>query len=459
MAVTQNTYTGDGNTVLFSFTFPYLETTDIKVSVNGTPTTAYTLANATTVQFNSAPANGDAIRIYRVTDDTDLFATFFPGSAIRSEDLNSNFLQNFYVTQEANRNSQEAEANVNDAIVAAATATSNATTAINLANSAISTANGAVSSANAAVSTANSASSTANSAVSIANSAVSTANSADNKADQAIAAVASALSYFIAANVAAIPGSPSNNDAVEVGDSTGIENFTPLSGIPSGFVGDSGLSVRIIYDSSLSTWQWVQYFPSDPETRYGDAITTLQSNVSSLQTDKLGVTTAASTYLTQASAAATYAPLNSPTFTGTPTVPGYLTSSDAANTYASLSAANTFSQLQTFNGGVADNSGNLRTLPQNPKTASYTLVASDTGKHISITTGGVTVPASVFSTGSIITIFNNSSSSQTITQGASVTLRLAGGTSTGNRTLAAYGVATLLCVASNVFVISGSGLA
>ena len=74
MAVTQNTYTGDGSTVLFSFTFPYLETTDIKVSLDGSDTTAYTLANATTVQFNTAPTSGAAIRIYRITDDTQLAA-------------------------------------------------------------------------------------------------------------------------------------------------------------------------------------------------------------------------------------------------------------------------------------------------------------------------------------------------------------------------------------------------
>jgi hypothetical protein len=102
MAVTQNTYTGDGTTVLFSFTFPYLETADIKVSVGGTITTAYTLANATTVEFNTAPANGADIRIFRQTDDADLAATFYPGSAIRSQDLNENFTQNLYVTQEVN---------------------------------------------------------------------------------------------------------------------------------------------------------------------------------------------------------------------------------------------------------------------------------------------------------------------------------------------------------------------
>lgn len=97
-------------------------------------------------------------------------------------------------------------------------------------------------------------------------------------------------------------------------------------------------------------------------------------------------------------------------------------------------------------------------VPQNAKSAAYTLVVGDAGRHVSITTGGVTVPASVFSTGDIVTIVNNSATAQTITQGASVTLRFAGTTSTGNRSLGAYGVATLLCIAANTFVISGAGM-
>ena len=102
MAVTESTYTGNGSTTNYSFTFPYLKTTDIKTSINGTATTAFTLANATTVQFNTAPASSAAIRIYRETDDSKLEATFFAGSAIKSSDLNDNFNQNLYVTQESN---------------------------------------------------------------------------------------------------------------------------------------------------------------------------------------------------------------------------------------------------------------------------------------------------------------------------------------------------------------------
>ena len=108
-----------------------------------------------------------------------------------------------------------------------------------------------------------------------------------------------------------------------------------------------------------------------------------------------------------------------------------------------------------------DTYGKIRAIPQNSQTSAYVLVATDVGKHISITTGGVTCNASIFSAGDAVTIYNNSGSNQTITAGASVTFRLAGTATTGNRTLAQYGVATLLCVtggATPTFVVSGAGV-
>lgn len=163
MAVTQNTYTGNGATVLYSFTFPYLDASHVKVEINGTPTTAYTLANATTIQFNSAPSNGAAIRIYRETTDTEPLSTFYPGSAIRSQDLNDNFLQSLYLTQETetlatNQSTSGLQAQItaatntaNSAITTANIASSNATAATNTANTALSTANGISATANAAM--------------------------------------------------------------------------------------------------------------------------------------------------------------------------------------------------------------------------------------------------------------------------------------------------------------------
>lgn len=104
MALTENVYTGNGSTVLFSFAFPYLQNSDVKVSLDGVLTTAYTFANDTTISFNTAPANGVPIRIYRDTNNDQSKAVFFPGSSIRAQDLNNNFDQTLYVTQEVDNN-------------------------------------------------------------------------------------------------------------------------------------------------------------------------------------------------------------------------------------------------------------------------------------------------------------------------------------------------------------------
>jgi hypothetical protein len=167
MATTQNTYTGNGSTVLYSFTFPYLSTADIKVSVNGVDTTAYTLASATTIQFAVAPANGAAIRIYRTTDDSQTKATFFPGSSIRAQGLNDNFLQLLYVSQETQTFAASTDASSIQA---------QAVTAVSIANSANTTATTALSTANAASTTANGIAATANSALTAAAAALDPAD-------------------------------------------------------------------------------------------------------------------------------------------------------------------------------------------------------------------------------------------------------------------------------------------
>lgn len=514
MAVTQNTYTGNGSTVLYSFTFPYISESDVKVTINGTAYTNFIFSTATTLQFAAAPSNGAAIRIYRETSGDDLEATFYPGSAIRAQDLNKNFIQNLYVTQESDALSNTANTTANNALSSANTAISTANAAVSTANtassnassavstantassnasaavstantaasqaaaavstansassaaasavstantassnasSAVSTANAASSSAASAVSTANAATTTANNAltaannavttantassnastaVSTANSAVSTANSAQSTANNAAAAVSNAVLFTLVNNVAAIPATPANNTYIEVVDSTGIESFTPLVGVPVGFVGDSGLTVRLRYTTAGTTWNYLSYFANNPETRYigpnGGTITgqlrgsnsssastpgyafngdpdtgmgrpganelaLITGGVARLTFDPAGnaaftgsvtipagstvtgyltTASAASTYLTQANASSTYqtqagmssyltttaagttyAPLASPTFTGTVTIPagasiaGYLTTATAASTY--LTQANASSTYQT----------------------------------------------------------------------------------------------------------------
>ena len=126
----------------------------------------------------------------------------------------------------------------------------------------------------------------------------------------------------------------------------------------------------------------------------------------------------------------------------------------ASPTFTGTLAAATISATGT----ISDSIGNVREVPLNSQTTGYTLVATDNGKYINITTGGVTVPSGIFTTGQSVTIYNNSASNQTITQGTSVTMYQVGTATTGNRTLAQRGLCTVFCVASNTFVITGGGL-
>ena len=107
---------------------------------------------------------------------------------------------------------------------------------------------------------------------------------------------------------------------------------------------------------------------------------------------------------------------------------------------------------------VADTSGNLRDVPNDNKSSNYTLVVGDAGKCINISGGSLFVPAGVMGVGDAVSVFNNRAGTMTIVQNGGVTLRFAGTGNTGNRTLAQYGLCTILCVASNTFVVTGGGL-
>jgi phage-related tail fiber protein len=99
-------------------------------------------------------------------------------------------------------------------------------------------------------------------------------------------------------------------------------------------------------------------------------------------------------------------------------------------------------------------------VPANAQTVAYTAALTDSGKSVD-TSAGVTIPANsavAFPVGTVFNITNTSASAITITQGAGVTLRMAGTTLTGNRTLAAYGVSALRKIATDTWMISGSGL-
>ena len=109
MATTENLFTGDGSTTNYSFTFEYIDRSDVKADVAGVTTTDFTFANATTLSFDTAPDDGAEVRIYRDTDLDTLKATFFAGSAIKAEDLNNNFTQNNFAVQEVKNNTWDSD--------------------------------------------------------------------------------------------------------------------------------------------------------------------------------------------------------------------------------------------------------------------------------------------------------------------------------------------------------------
>ena len=102
-------------------------------------------------------------------------------------------------------------------------------------------------------------------------------------------------------------------------------------------------------------------------------------------------------------------------------------------------------------------------MPQYPTATSYTLVAGDQGKHVYVTATGqtITVPSNAttaFPIGTTIAIIAGPSATTVTISITTDTMYLGGTGTTGNRTLAAYGMATLVKVAATTWFISGAGL-
>lgn len=307
MAATQyayRQYAGNGSLTTFSVPFPYLLKAHVKVYTGydlatGTYTsllvdgTNYSWTSSTQIQTTTAPAAGVTLTVIRQTPSTTQLVQWQDGANLIASDIDTADKQNLYVVQE--------QQDKNEAAVA------------------------------------------------IAQAAQSTANSAAS-------AVGSAGIFVPVANVAAIPASPSSNQATQVNNATGIESFSPLTGLPVGFVGDSGLGVRIVYNATSSSWIWYGYFASDSDSRYaklGGATFTgavLGSTATSaaapnfafagdtdtglvrLGANELGLVTGGSLRLSFDSG-------GNAAFTGPVTIPagstvtGYLTTSSASTTY------------------------------------------------------------------------------------------------------------------------------
>ena len=187
-------------------------------------------------------------------------------------------------------------------------------------------------------------------------------------------------------------------------------------------------------------------------------MTTLTAGTASV-TGTLGVTgvttlTGASVLTGAVSGAGINAYLASP-----PAIGGTAAAAGSFTTVAASSTMTAVGAISSSAASVGDLLGNVRNIPQTSKSAPYTLVAADNGQCV-VTNSGVTVPASVFAVNNVVTIYNNSGSSITITQGSGMTLQWAGQntSTTGSRTLALFGISTVLFLSASSAVITGVGM-
>ena len=84
-----------------------------------------------------------------------------------------------------------------------------------------------------------------------------------------------------------------------------------------------------------------------------------------------------------------------------------------------------------------------------------TLVVGDVGKVLSVT-AGQTVPDATFAAGDVVVIFNNSSSSITLTMSITTAYIAGADSDKATMTLATRGVATILFISGTVCVVSGN---
>lgn len=110
----------------------------------------------------------------------------------------------------------------------------------------------------------------------------------------------------------------------------------------------------------------------------------------------------------------------------------------------------------THSSGAIEASGTFRARAALSSETSGTLTAASANKRVKAT-AGVTINDGVFAAEDAIEIYNDSDSSITLTQDTGMTLRLAGTTSTGNRTLAARTIAYVYFDTNADAAVAGSG--
>ena len=141
------------------------------------------------------------------------------------------------------------------------------------------------------------------------------------------------------------------------------------------------------------------------------------------------------------------------------TVSGTSAVASGTDTNISITLTPKGTGVVTTAASYSDGAGKLRAIPQSgsAKVASYTLATTDVGEFIELgASGAIVVPDATFSAGDAVVIFNNTSSSATIT--LSITTAYLGGTDADKATLslATRGVCNILFISGTVCVVTGN---
>lgn len=201
-------------------------------------------------------------------------------------------------------------------------------------------------------------------------------------------------------------------------------------------------------------------------TNTGDQTITLTGDVTGTGTGSFAATIKNSVSLvTPVLNVATATSINKVALTA-PATSATLTVADGKTLTASNSITLAGTDATTMTFPPASASVGYLNVPQNSQSAAYTTVLADAGKHIfhpsadtTARTWTIDSNANVaYPIGTAISFVNQNAGGVITIAITADTMRLAGAGTTGNRTLAANGVATALKVTSTEWIISGTGL-
>lgn len=102
MALTYQTYTGNGSLTTFPISFDWVNSTDVLVTVDGVTKvngTDYTIVNKNVV-FTAAPSSGTSVKVARASNITSRNVDFVNGSRLDESDLDNSAKQFFNLIQE-----------------------------------------------------------------------------------------------------------------------------------------------------------------------------------------------------------------------------------------------------------------------------------------------------------------------------------------------------------------------